>query len=260
MLIFFDIDGTLVGEDGRTMPDSAKTAIRRARAAGHICMINTGRTLKLVGKDITEQTEFDGLALGCGTMVVYRGKTLLHETFTPEMAGRIIEGLRKYEIDACLEGSENNFRDSEDKIFTEVYRGFINRFGGFDYGSFEEAPGHFDKFYAYVDKPDKMSRFRDEFEKSLDFVDRKGGYYEIMPKGYSKASAVDFVAKVLNIPMEETVAIGDSSNDIPMLERAHIGIAMGNATEDIKMIADHVTTDIREDGIENALLWLGAIH
>lgn len=259
MLIFFDIDGTLVGEDGRSMPDSAKTAIQRARAAGHICMINTGRTLKLVGKDITEQTEFDGLALGCGTMVVYRGKTLLHETFTPEMAARIIEGLKRYEIDACLEGSENNYRDREDRIFTEVYRRFINRFGSFEYGSFEEAPGHFDKFYAYVDKPDKMNRFRSEFEGLLDFVDRKGGFFEIMPKGYSKASAVDFVAKVLNIPIEETVAIGDSSNDIPMIERTHIGIAMGNATEDIKNIADYVTTDIHENGIENALLWLGAI-
>lgn len=259
MLIFFDIDGTLVGEDGRSMPDSAKTAIQRARAAGHICMINTGRTLKLVGKDITEQTEFDGLALGCGTMVVYRGKTLLHETFTPEAAARIIEGLHRYEIDACLEGSENNYRDREDRIFTEVYRRFINRFGSLEYGSFEESPGHFDKFYAYVDKPDKMDRFRSEFEGLLDFVDRKGGFFEIMPKGYSKASAVDFVAKVLNIPIEETVAIGDSSNDIPMIERTHIGIAMGNATEDIKNIADYVTTDIHENGIENALLWLGAI-
>lgn len=259
MLIFFDIDGTLVGEDGRSMPESAKAAIQSARAAGHICMINTGRTLKLVGKDITEQTEFDGMALGCGTMVVYRGQTLLHETFAPEEAVRIIEGLRRYEIDACLEGSENNYREREDRIFTEVYRRFINRFGGFGYGSFEEAPGHFDKFYAYADRPDKMSGFSSEFAETLDFVDRTGGFFEIMPKGYSKASAVDFVAGVLHISMEETAAIGDSSNDIPMLERAHISIAMGNATEDVKKIADHVTTDLKDNGIESALRWLGAI-
>lgn len=259
MLIFFDIDGTLVGEDGRSMPDSAKAAIQRARAAGHICMINTGRTSTLVGKDITEQTQFDGLALGCGTMIVYRGKTLLHQTFAPEEAVRIIEGLRRYEIDACLEGSENNYRDSEDRIFTEVYRRFISRFDGFGYGSFEEAPGRFDKFYAYADRPEKMSGFRGEFEDLLDFVDRKGGFFEIMPRGCSKASAVDFVAKALDISMEETVAIGDSSNDIPMIERAHIGIAMGNATEDVKAIADYITSDIEDNGVENALRWLNAI-
>lgn len=259
MLIFFDIDGTLVGADGRVIPDSAKSAIQRARAGGHICMINTGRTLALVGTDITGQTEFDGMALGCGTRVVYRGKTLLHETFAPEEALRIIDGLHKYEIDACLEGSENNYRDSDDRIFTEVFRKFISRFRSFGYGSFQEAPGHFDKFLAYVDRVEKMDGFRREYGEKLDFVDREGGFFEIMPRGFSKATAIDFVAGALGIPMEETVAIGDSSNDIPMIERAHIGIAMGNATEDVKEIADHVSTDISENGIENALRWLGAI-
>ncbi|MCM1057210.1 MAG: HAD family hydrolase [Firmicutes bacterium] len=259
MLIFFDIDGTLVGEDGRVIPESARTAVRRARANGHICMINTGRTLTLVDTELTEQTEFDGLILGCGTMVVYRGKTLLHETFSPREGVRIIEGLYRHKIDACLEGSENNYRDSEDRIFTETYRKFINRFGGFGYGSFQEAPGRFDKFYAYVDNIERMDGFRREFEDRLDFVDRKGGFFEIMPKGCSKASAIDFVAEELGIPVEETVAIGDSSNDIPMIERAHIGIAMGNATEDVKMAADYVSTDINDNGIENALRRLGVI-
>ena len=62
-----------------------------------------------------------------------------------------------------------------------------------------------------------------------------------------------------SIPLTETVAIGDSSNDIPMIERAHIGIAMGNATEDVKAVADYVSTDLMEKGIENALRWLGVI-
>lgn len=259
MLIFFDIDGTLVGEDGRVIPESAKAAVQRARANGHVCMINTGRTMTMVGSELTKQTEFDGLILGCGTMVIYRGETLLHKTFSPEDGVDIIDGLHRYEIDACLEGSENNFRDSDDRIFTEVYRRFISRFDGFGYGSFQEAPGHFDKFYAYADRVEKMDGFRREYEDKLDFVDREGGYFEIMPKGCSKASAVDFVAEKLGIPVEETVAIGDSSNDIPMIERAHIGIAMGNAAEDVKEAADYVSTDIGDNGIENALRWLGAI-
>lgn len=259
MLIFFDIDGTLVGEDGRVIPKSARAAVQRARANGHICMINTGRTQTLVGTELTEQTEFDGLIMGCGTMVVYRGETLLHETFSPKDGARIIDGLRRYEIDACLEGTENNYRDSDDRIFTETYRRFISRFDEFGYGSFQEAPGHFDKFFAYADRVEKMDGFCREFADNLDFVDRRGGFFEIIPKGFSKASAMDFVAGALGISMEETVAIGDSSNDIPMIERAHVGIAMGNATEDVKEIADYVSTDINDNGIENALRWLGAI-
>lgn len=256
MLIFFDIDGTLVGEDGRVITESAKTAVQRARANGHICMINTGRTLKLVGTELTEQTEFDGLILGCGTMVIYRGETLLHKTFSPEEGAGIIDGLRRYEIDACLEGSENNYRDSDDRIFTETFRRFISRFDEFGYSSFQEAPGHFDKFFAYADKLKKMDGFRREYADKLDFVDRENGFFEIMPRGFSKASAMDFAAGALGISMEETVAIGDSSNDIPMIERAHVGIAMGNATADVKEIADYVSTDINDNGIENALRWL----
>lgn len=259
MLIFFDIDGTLLSSPLAGIPESAHSAIQKARANGHICMINTGRSLKLVGPDVTGTTEFDGLAMGCGTMITYRGEVLLHKTFSEKEAARIIDGLHRHGIDACLEGSEDNFCDSDDKILTETFREFIHHYDGLHYRSFEEAPGHFDKFYAYVDKVEKMEAFRREFEGTLDFVDRKEGYFEIMPKGYSKASAMRFIAGKLGISMSQTAAVGDSSNDIPMLECAAMGIAMGNATEDVKKAADFVTTDVGEDGIWNALKWLGVI-
>ncbi len=260
MLIFFDIDGTLIGEKSHIMLESTKRAIQKARANGHICLINTGRSRKLVGPDITGLTEFDGLALGCGTMVVYRGKTLLHRTFSEEESIEIIRGLRKYRIDAVLEGSNNNYNDSPQKMFSPSFAEFIKQFESQEYGSYEDAVGHFDKFYAYVEDAARMLEFQAEFREKLDFVDRNGGYYEIMPKGFSKASAIKFVADALDIPMGQTVAIGDSSNDIPMLECAAVAIVMGNAAEEVKGKADFVTTDVDEDGIWNALEWLGALE
>lgn len=256
MLIFFDIDGTLIGEQSHVMLESTKEAVQRARSLGHICMINTGRSGKLVGADVTGLTEFDGLAMGCGTMIVYRGETLFHRTFSEKESHRIVAGLRRHGIDACLEGSEENYWDSDERIFTASFREFKHRFDGMGYGTFEEAPGHFDKFYAYADKVEKMDAFRQEFAGMLDFVDRLGGYYEIMPAGYSKASAIRYMARHLGIPMSETVAVGDSSNDIPMLTCAGVSIAMGNAAKDVKAVADYVTTDVDEDGIRNALRWL----
>lgn len=256
MLIFFDIDGTLIGEKSQVMLESAKEAIQKARANGHICMINTGRSLKLVGPDVTGLTEFDGLALGCGTRIIYHGETLLHKTFSEEEGRRIIAGLRRYGIDACLEGSEDNYCESDERMFTETFRRFKHRFDELGYGTFEEAPGRFDKFYAYADGVEKMDAFRGEFDSWLDFVDRREGNFEIMPKGYSKASAIRFMAQKLGISMSETVAVGDSSNDVPMLACAGISIAMGNASEDVKEIADYVSTDVDEDGIWNALRWL----
>ena len=67
------------------------------------------------------------------------------------------------------------------------------------------------------------------------------------------------LADALGISMADTVAVGDSNNDSEMLQCAGTSIAMGNAIEAIKDMADYVTTDVTEDGIWNALAWLGAI-
>ena len=258
-VIFFDIDGTLIDEQLQ-MLDSTKEAITRARNNGHICMINTGRTDKLVGRHISDLAEFDGYLMGCGTMITYHNQVLLHKTFGEEQSRHIIEGLRKYKIDAVLEGSENNYHDALERINTKTFYDFVIRFRDMNYGSYEEAVGHFDKFYAYVAEKAAMEAFRREYEDMLDFIDREQGFYEIVPKGYSKASGMRYLADYLHLSMEDTVAIGDSSNDIPMLEAAHISIAMGNATERVLDLADYVTTDVKQNGIWNALKWLGVLE
>lgn len=258
-IIFFDIDGTLIDEQFQMLP-STKEAIKRARNNGHICMINTGRTDKLVGRRISDLVEFDGYLMGCGTMITYHNQVLLHKTFEERQAKHIIDGLRKYKIDAVLEGSKNNFHDDLKKMNTKTFYDFVVRFSDCNYGSYEEAAGHFDKFYAYVDEKATMDAFRREYEDILDFIDREKGFYEIVPKGYSKASGMRYLADYLHLSMEDTVAIGDSGNDIPMLEAAHISIAMGNATERVLNLADYITTDVKQDGIWNALKWLGVLE
>ena len=259
MLIFFDIDGTLIGDWSHTMPESAAWAIAAARKNGHICAVNTGRTRKLVEPDMEKLNDFDAFIMGCGTMITYREETLFHQTFNPQESEEIIEALYRHGIDAVLEGSENNFHDGFDRIHAKTFENFVRRFADRDYGSFQDAVGKFDKFYAYVDDAARMDAFQKEFEDRLAFVDRQRGFFEIMPKNCSKALAMEVLADTLKIPMSETAALGDSSNDIPMLECAHIGIAMGNASESVKAAADYVTTDLEKDGVWNALYWLGVL-
>lgn len=76
------------------MSESTKEAIRIARANGHICMINTGRTKRLVGENLTGQVEFDGLLLGCGTEIEYHGKRLMHKTFSMEESKAILAAMK----------------------------------------------------------------------------------------------------------------------------------------------------------------------
>ena len=258
-IIFFDIDGTLISGGSSLMSESAKEAIRIARANGHICMINTGRTKRLVGEDVTGQVEFDGLLLGCGTEIEYQGKSLMHKTLTLEESGRILDAMKKYHVDGVLEGHDEDFAPRGDEVYTDAFRGMAAEIEERKYATYAQALGKYDKVFVCAETPAGMDGMKKDLSDILDFIEREHGFYELVPKGYSKATAIYYIAEHLNIAMEDTVAIGDSNNDLPMLKCAHTSIAMGNSSPQVLEIADYVTTDVDKDGIWNALKWLGVL-
>ena len=76
---------------------------------------------------------------------------------------------------------------------------------------------------------------------------------EIVDPNINKAIALDFLAKKLNITQGEVMAIGDSNNDLDMIKYAGFGVAMGNAFESVKAIADAVTASNEESGVAEAI-------
>lgn len=72
-------------------------------------------------------------------------------------------------------------------------------------------------------------------------------------KGNTKQNGINQIISHFGIRLEETMAFGDGGNDISMLRHAGIGVAMGNANDEVKASADYVTTSVDEDGIANAL-------
>lgn len=266
-LIFFDIDGTLIDHTGKAS-ESTVQAIIKARENGHLCLVNTGRTACLVTNWLPEVAPFDGYLCGCGTNIIFRGQELLHHTFTVEEGKRIIAALEKYKIDAILEGADNDFHNDIEKMHTEIFRNYIIKHSpGKGWESYREAPGRFDKFYCYCDIPGNVIKMVEENADLLDLIDREQGFYEIVPKGFSKASCMDFLIDYLNdrgvgegrVTLEDTAAIGDSNNDLPMLTHAHTAIAMGESSQAVLEIADFVTTDVAADGIYRALDKLGVL-
>lgn len=78
-------------------------------------------------------------------------------------------------------------------------------------------------------------------------------FTDIVADGNSKARGMEVICRHFGIRQEETLAFGDGANDIEMLEWAGIGVAMGNAADEVKKHADHVTTDVDNEGIETAI-------
>ena len=87
----------------------------------------------------------------------------------------------------------------------------------------------------------------------VDMARSSENYLEIFPKGVTKGEALAAVCGKLNIKLEEAIAFGDQELDIPMLKKAGVGVAMGNAIEEVKEAADFVTKSNNDAGIAYAL-------
>jgi Cof subfamily protein (haloacid dehalogenase superfamily) len=87
----------------------------------------------------------------------------------------------------------------------------------------------------------------------LNIYPSKATYLEVMDKAGSKSNAVTFVSERMGLIPAEIVAMGDNYNDIEMIRFAGMGVAMGNAPDDIKELADYVTDTNNDDGVRKAL-------
>ena len=82
---------------------------------------------------------------------------------------------------------------------------------------------------------------------------------DIVAKGSGKDVGIKHFIERYGIERDDTMAFGDGENDIRMLKYAGVGVALGNAKEEVKRIADYVTADIDDDGVEKALKHFGLI-
>lgn len=257
-LLFFDIDGTILSHRTDQISDSTKEAIKKAQANGHLAFINTGRTIAELDRRMLD-FGFDGFICGCGTYITYKNKILLRKSISPELLPALITDLHKYKMEAILEGSNAVYYDD-----ASTHRRIINlkehqRKHNFNIKSFEDPGMSVDKFCIWSDSPENYQSFYNIYKDQLDFIDRMRGLYEVVLKGYSKASGIEFLLNHLGITHDNTYAFGDSSNDLSMLLYAKNSIAMGNSSKDIKDIVTYVTDDVDENGIENALKHFGLI-
>ena len=97
------------------------------------------------------------------------------------------------------------------------------------------------------------------FKENYSTFKSRAFLYEIVAKGVNKGNTLKRLGEELKIAPEEMLTIGDQENDLTMIQLAGIGVAMGNAVDDVKAHANYVTTSVDEDGIKNALLNFGVI-
>ena len=250
-MIFLDLDGTLF-DDHKNIPEYNLSAIREALARGHKVIICTGRPLcsakNLFPQLNMEQEGCYAITFNGGLIYdIFHQKTLFKQTLPLRYVKYLFQKaeehgiyMQTYSDNAILCTTDQ--KEGQDyakrlKIERSIVADIFEALG-------EETPC---KTLAIVKSSDhhRLETFRNALSDwSIDKIDMFfscNEYLEFVPLGISKGAAVRFLAAHLNIPVENTIAVGDAENDIPMLHAAGLGVAMKNAANDIKQYADYIT-------------------
>ena len=260
-MIFFDIDGTLIDAETGTVPDSARCALRRAQEKGNLLFVNTGRTICNIDDQI-RGLGFDGYVCGCGTWVELRGKKLYAFEIGHEECVQIVRALRQMQISVFFEGSRGIYFDPNPSVHFELLERLWDEFSesGLSAWADERDPSFaFDKFFTYLHPQSDVEGFRRLLAGRFEWIDRSGNMGEIVPIGHSKATGIDLLCRRLDIPLADCYALGDSTNDLPMLRHVPGSIAMGDCAPEILPFCAYHTSAVMEDGVYGALSHFGLL-
>lgn len=259
-ILFFDIDGTLMSDDGkRIIPESTKRALKQARENGYLLFINTGRVYCNV-EECMRELGFDGYLCGCGTNIYYDGKELLYHTVPKERCIEIAEKCEPMKMHPWFERRDGNYFDQRTNFDGELrtLREFFEAAGNIR-GDITEEDFSFDKFVVWYEDDSDVDAFKKMVESDFRIIDRGNNFFEVVPKGYSKATAMEVILTETGLEKKDCYAFGDSPNDLEMLEFVPNSVAMGNACGEVKEKVDFITTDLYEDGIEVACRHYGIL-
>jgi Cof subfamily protein (haloacid dehalogenase superfamily) len=252
-LVFFDVDGTLVGyEGGRTgIPDSTVDAIGRLHRNGHLAALATGRRF-VMSTDVMRETGIRHAVLHTGAQIVVDGKSEYEKPIGPRLVKALCEGLTKGEASVMafdgvdifgwrLNADIKAYLDSQPAVAGHVR-------------PLSEVGGHVLSMNCYVDRERVQAMLA-----AHPALSHSNDYTEILARGVSKGSGLRWLAKRLGVPIADTIAFGDGGNDFDLFRAAGLSVAMGNAGASVKAAADRVTGTVFQDGIATMLTSLGLI-
>lgn len=272
-LIFLDIDGTLTEPGSNIPPVSAQEAIRWARANGHKVVLCSGRNYGMLSPLL--QYGFDGLVGSAGGYIEYGGEVVYDCPMTSEQQDKVLSVFEESGIYRTVESKTRTYTDEGFKRFLQEnaeasgnseflrWREQLEK----DLGIRPMAEYQGEPVYKLVfmcrdgeqlQKPRQL--LEGEFNFCVQDTDRFGLINgELINRKFDKGAAVRRLSEYLHIPLENTVAFGDSMNDLEMIETAGLGICMDNGSPQLKKRADGVCPAVSQDGLYKGFVQCGLI-
>lgn len=253
-ILFFDVDGTLF-DSTKTIPQSAKEALAKAKANGYEIAIATGRGPFMIAP-LLEELEIDTYVTFNGQYVVYKGEVV----YTNQVAKEILAEIIAF---GASRGEHAVFLDENQMVASVVGEPKL-----------EEALATLKFPYPVVDPTYYENNavyqtlvFIEEAQESLyeekfpmvQFVRWHPYSCDILPQQGSKAVGIEKLLTRLNYSMQDAIAFGDGLNDIEMLQAVGTSVAMANGHEKAKAVATHIAPHVDENGLAKIMKQLKLI-
>ena len=252
--VFFDVDGTIYSHKTNSVPESTLQALKKLREQGIQTFLATGRHFAELDKLLMGKISFDGYVALNGQLCTDGEKNVVHgNPVQGENAAYLLSAFSKKELPMLIVEKEKMYANLINEEVIRAQAAISTPLP--QLGVYTGEPVY--QFICYGGKeleeqlaqkiPDcKMTRWS---PYGVDIISKTGG----------KAAGIRKMMEIYDLRREEVLAFGDGENDIEMLEFVGTGVAMGNAEDKVKAIADYVTADIDDDGIWKALKHFGIL-
>lgn len=253
-LIATDIDGTILKHNFEFNVE-VKDCINDLTKHGVQVVLVTGR-MHSATTYIAEELGLDTPIVSYqGGLIRHNDETLYEKNLNPERAREIITWAKENDVHLNLYMQDQLYVEKDDEV---VRRYTGERKAGFVVKSFDELElDKINKLLA-VDFEDyeRVTRWKDYLSatfKDVDFVKSMPYFCEVSHPEATKYHAVKFLTEYYELEQEEVLTIGDQDNDINLLKAGGVKVAMGNATENLKAVADYVTDTVGNNGFIKAV-------
>lgn len=245
--IFFDIDGTLVSFKTHRIPESATQALARLRRKGIKLFIATGR--HPLGVDNLGSEQFDGYIYMNGGLCRLGDRIIYRNPLDHDSVERLIDALADTDI-SCVFDTEDAWyvnritdrvRAMNEMIAVDIPTIDFELLRGVPIYQITPYLSSSEAWRVLQHMPEvKQTRWCEPI-------------FDINPLNGGKGHAIGQMARHMGIDISQTMAFGDGGNDVDMIRSAGWGVAMGNATDELKAAADYITSSIDDDGIARAI-------
>lgn len=247
-IVFFDVDGTLRPLDGHVLP-STQEAFKKLHEAGIKTCIASGRGFKSLDQEIRGLSPDYFITVTGQYAQTAAGEEIYSNPISKMVLGKIVAWAAVEHFELLFVGA----RESAISKWNELSRTCMTH----GYEEVGENPDFWrtnDVYQLLTVAPAKQKLvLPDELKEEIYLNQWHPFSYDICAKNSSKAIGVQRVLNYLHLKETQAMAFGDSANDLPMFSAVGCGIAMENATEELKKAANYITASTYADGIFNAL-------